>query len=135
MNISKFQFKDPKLLDLKFHVNHDVEQVEDSKSQVVFSLQVMVRKAVNEPKALVELLIKAEPEENPIFSIECTMQSEFEWDSRLPEDQVESLLQKNAPALLLSYMRPIIHNVSSSSPYPPISVPFMDFTELYEAES
>lgn len=132
MNISRFQFKDPKLLDLKFHVNHDLKQAEELELKVAFSLQVTVQKATDEPRALVALLIKAEPDQNPVFVIECTMQSEFEWDDRLPEDQVDNLLNKNAPALLLSYMRPIIHSVSNSSPYPSIAVPFMDFTTLYD---
>ena len=45
------------------------------------------------------------------------------------EEQQEKLLTQNAPALLLSYMRPLVASATAASPYPAYHLPFIDFTK------
>ena len=54
----------------------------------------------------------------------------FNWDAdAIDESQRDKLLKQNAPALLLSYLRPTIAMITSASPYASYNVPFMNFSE------
>ena len=52
--------------------------------------------------------------------------SDFKWED-LDDDTVEKLLNSNAPALLLSYMRPIVANLTNASNLPVYNLPFVNF--------
>lgn len=41
----------------------------------------------------------------------------------------EAMLKCNAPALLLSYMRPIVANITNVSKFPVYNLPFVNFQE------
>ena len=41
---------------------------------------------------------------------------------------VDKLLNQNAPSLLLSYIRPIVVQITAASPFPTYNIPFMNFT-------
>ena len=56
------------------------------------------------------------------------MASDFKWED-LDEKTVDSMLNLNAPALLLSYMRPIVANITNSSKFPTYNLPFINFKE------
>ena len=54
----------------------------------------------------------------------------FRWDKEsYSEEQQKKLLTQNAPALLLSYIRPLVASVTAASPYPTYHLPFIDFTK------
>ena len=42
---------------------------------------------------------------------------------------VNSMLNVNAPALLLGYMRPIVSSITNSSALPVYNIPFINFKE------
>ena len=42
---------------------------------------------------------------------------------------INKLLNQNAPSLLLSYLRPVIAQVTMASPYGAYNIPFIDFTK------
>mgnify|MGYP001054462075 CR=1 FL=1 len=55
----------------------------------------------------------------------------FEWCKELEDNptQLEVLLKENAPAILYSYLRPIITNMSIEASLPPLVIPLMNFRE------
>lgn len=124
---STFQFKSPILTKLEFGLN---EKFESKSNKVEIKTQMTVNVAKNDKKneAIVELNIEigSQDESAPYF-VKVIEQSAFRWDEDL--EDVDSLLNVNAPALLLSYARPIIAQVTSASPYNAYNIPFMNFTK------
>ena len=57
------------------------------------------------------------------------MSAEFSWEEELEEKLVKSLLNSNASAALLSYIRPIVSMITMSTRYPALNIPFVDFTQ------
>ena len=67
-------------------------------------------------------------EDDP-FSLDAEMCAEFSWEEdEIPEDIIPLFLRRNAPALLLGYLRPIVATTIQMSGLPPYNIPFMDFT-------
>ena len=60
------------------------------------------------------------------FVINIIMASDFMWEDELEEVLVDRLLKANATSLILSYMRPIISNITNNSKYPVFNLPFLD---------
>ena len=64
------------------------------------------------------------------FFIEAEEAALFRWNpEKVDAEHSEKLLKQNAPALLLSYLRPTISLITSASPYAAYDIPFMNFTE------
>ena len=88
-------------------------------------------------KAIEELNVQLNKEgnderEDACFVAEITMQSIFSWSEEMDQKEVEFLLEKNAPALLLSYARPIIASITASSPLATFNIPFINMNEVFE---
>lgn len=62
------------------------------------------------------------------FKLRIKVASDFKWED-LDEKTAESMLNLNAPALLLGYMRPIVANITNSSNFPAYNLPFINFKE------
>lgn len=125
---SKFQFKNPTLNNLSFCINEDFkEEKYNGLGDIISNLEI--KKLNDQNKALVILSLKIgdKSDEKP-FCIEICMQSEFIWEN-LDDEKVNSLLRLNAPALLVSYMRPYISTVTNGSKYPIFNLPFIDFSK------
>lgn len=58
-----------------------------------------------------------------------TLIKKFHWDESIDDEMAKKLLNINAPAALLSYIRPIIASMTGNSKYPALNIPFIDFTE------
>lgn len=66
----------------------------------------------------------------PLHFIEAEEAALFRWNpEKVDAEHSEKLLKQNAPALLLSYLRPTISLITSASPYAAYDIPFMNFTE------
>lgn len=65
------------------------------------------------------------------FKLEMEIEGMFSWDKELEKNhnQLEDLLKKNAPAILYSYLRPIITTTSIDANLPPLVIPLMNFHE------
>ncbi len=65
------------------------------------------------------------------FKLEMEIEGMFGWDEELEENNthLEVLLKENAPAILYSYLRPIITTTSIDANLPPLVVPLMNFRE------
>lgn len=58
------------------------------------------------------------------------MGANFMWEEAIGEERAKQLLNINAPAVLLSYIRPMVSSMTNSSKYPALNIPFIDFTKV-----
>lgn len=134
MKKSKFQIKGPRLIKLNYCANNDFN------SSVSVSLDInsetIIKQSDNHAVVRLSLdIFKEEDLENIPFFINIVMEAGFSWDESIKDKKLEGLLNENAPAILLSYMRPYISSVTSGSGFPPLILPLIDFTEntaIYE---
>lgn len=66
--------------------------------------------------------------EHTPFVLNIEMQANFKWIDEFSKSEVSTLLNQNAPALLLSYMRPIISEITSYG-FNSFMLPFIDFSK------
>ncbi len=63
------------------------------------------------------------------FFISITQLGEFEYPSDLDRTDLENLLNINAPAVLLSYIRGLISQITAFSGYPALIIPLINFAK------
>ena len=64
------------------------------------------------------------------FALKCTVEAEFEWSEKIQNDgKIDVLLEKNAQALLIGYLRPIVANITNVSKFPAYNLPFINLNE------
>ena len=127
MNASNFQFVDPTLLKLTVDLNDGFDEtLGDMTTKNLFNVTVLERE---ESEAVVALSFQTEKTNTAPLLIEAIIASRFIWDDSLDTKKVDVFLAQNAPALLLSYLRPIIANATAYTPQKSYNIPFMNFTE------
>ena len=128
---SKFQFSNPELTRIEFKANSDFINDGDGETEMKFDLSVgieLVEGTEDEAKVSLTIRLGEKSSRCPFYleAIECAF---FRWDNdKYEKVVVEKLLNQNAPALLLSYLRPIIMQVTAASPYEAFNLPFINFT-------
>ena len=125
MKESFFQFRDPQLVNLEFVINEGFNE----ELFTGFSIESEIHNGIIEKdkEALVTLRLKiGDKSDKYPFYILVTMSGDFMCDKK---EFFEKLLQTNAPALLLSYARPIISLITAQAGFPSFNLPFMNFTE------
>lgn len=133
MDKSGFQFTNPVITDLKFETNKNFILESVSDTELYNDLKININKNNEKPEALVELNIFIEPSEankDWPFKINMVIVSLFSWDNTYDDELLNSLLSINAPALLLSYARPIISYITNNSRFPVYNLPFYNFTNI-----
>lgn len=130
MKTSKFQFINPYLTKLNFHINENYK----SQNEIIdinCSMNVSINRIENKPLAFVSLnVILGENNETSPFFVDCEMVSEFNWDNNsYDEKTISDFLSLNAPSLLLGYIRPIISQITGLSSYPAYDIPFYNFLD------
>lgn len=127
MKESFFRFRRPVIKDINYKLSDTFRPDQDIR--IDNKITSNYTKNAEEKKALVELRIELgyEESENSPFCLSLTIIAEFHWDEDSRAEKVDILLRQNAPALLLSYARPVISNITSNSVIP-YEIPFMDFT-------
>ena len=131
MTPSKFKFSNPVLTQLEFTVNSDfTRDIEDKMAEMPIDSSISIERSVNDPEAIVSYKIMiAEKTSSYPFYISVTMEAIFRWNDELSNDSVDKMLNYNAPALLLGYIRPCVAQITSASPYAPLHIPFINFLE------
>lgn len=128
MTESKFQFKTPILEQVDFKINPNfTANGTDVKIENTFNINISKNSKQNFAIVHLELLINKNTEDAP-FSASITISSKFTWN-RMCDDEIDKMLNTNAPAVLLSYARPIIANLTNSSPYPAYNLPLINFNK------
>ena len=127
MKASNFQFLNPYLEEMFFAGNDNFDMNEDIEMENSFNVQV--NKDKENRRAKVELVLETNVNvEDAPFRMRVKVASDFKWDN-LDDESVEAMLKCNAPALLLSYMRPIVANITNVSKFPVYNLPFVNFQE------
>ena len=124
---SGFQFANPILERVSFVTNNkfDSDKFEgiDIESQTSVEMH-------EENTAKVSLnVIVGSSEDNQPFNIDIVMSAKFRWRDTIDIAKVKELLKVNGASVLLSYIRPIVANLTNSSQYSVLNIPFMDFTQ------
>ena len=129
MKESAFQFNDPSLTRLSFIENNEfvIEKGKDIEIQTSINVS---NTRISENEAIVVLTIQlGDKGTKAPFFLETEFVAKFKWVSGLSDSQVGNFLNQNAPALLLSYSRPIIAMVTNASRYPAYNIPFINFVQ------
>lgn len=127
MKKSVFQFKMPHLCKLNFEVNQNFVKSQDT-VQMRNNFHININRSKKENKAQVVLRYCVnKASDNVPFVLEADIASSFFWEEDLDEKKIDSFLKCNAPALLLSYLRPIVSSVVFNAGLPPFYIPFMNF--------
>ena len=132
MKISPFQFTRPVMTKASFEVKPTEEGTPLSAD---LHVQRNIIRIEGKNQALVQVTVQinkkgAEERENAAFVAEVAMQSLFTWDENLDEKQVQSLLENNASALLISYIRPIVSVLTTASPLSVYDIPFINLSDI-----
>lgn len=128
MKQSDFQFQYPCLDKMNFTVNHEFNS-DKTEIEMANSFNIEVKKDASAKTANVALILKVN--ENKVdtpFQMEAVISSDFRWSIE-DEKKIDRMLETNAPALLLSYLRPIVANLTALAKMPPYHLPFFDFTK------
>lgn len=124
MKSSNFQFSDPKIINLDYSSNEDfdIELFEG------FALDHNIEKAISEDNrkgtVMLTLIIGGKTKDYP-FYISIKNSADFKCSD---SDVFLKLIDTNAPALLLSYLRPIVSLITSQAGFPSFDLPFINFT-------
>lgn len=128
MKNSRLQFKNPRLLKLNYEFNKNFKN--EGYVNLDVKSKTYIKKGNNIAFVLLELnIFDKNSTENIPFYIDISMQGQFFWDSEFNDKDIEKLLKTNGPAILLSYIRPYITNITVGAGFPPLILPLMDFTE------
>lgn len=123
---SGFQFTNPSLTSLEFRSNDEFAKSSEEIS-IQINMSVSVQKSETQREARVALTLELGEEGKDIpFFIKAVEEANFRWNETVDE-RVEALLNQNAPALLLSYLRPIVTQITAASPFEAFDIPFMNF--------
>lgn len=131
MEKSKFQFSNPTLKRLVFDVHDDF--IRQGKLNMGISVNINIQRDNNEDGTptnsayvLVTLSVGSEDNSTP-FYIEADEGAHFKWDpDTFSENQIDDLLNQNAVALLISYLRPVIAGLTAACPYPSYNLPYIN---------
>ncbi len=129
MQESSFKFCDPRLIKLEYELRPEFKKKDGVHFQNSFS--VAINRAQEKKEAIVELTIvigDSEKSENIPYGLLAIIGAKFYWNVDYDESMIGSLLSINAPALLLSYARPIIASITNASGRKAFNIPFIDFT-------
>jgi len=65
------------------------------------------------------------------FQIKIEIEGYFNWDDELEKNAVllDTMLKQNAPAILFSYVRPLITLITVEANMPPLVIPLMNFKD------
>ena len=129
MKVSDFQFTNPCLVSMNFRENEDF-RIEEGKGIQIKTGIDFSEELISQTEAAVSIKIKLTNEGNSApFELEAEFTANFRWSEALDEQRRDSLLKQNAPALLVSYARPIVAMITNASRFPAFNIPFINFTE------
>lgn len=128
---SVFQFSNPALLKLDYVINEEFKNVDEKEIKINLKVETQISKEEDADDAIVVLCVTigGKTEDSP-FYVYAEEGAKFRWEKEAYDEvAVDKLLRQNAPALLLSYLRPLIANITGASPYSAYDIPFMNFRE------
>lgn len=127
MKKSNLQFKNPRLTDICFKINPDFIDSKDKSADMKLDFNINIKKDECVSEAIVELNIQIGTQDSTSpFYINATEEAVFRWNSDTAGKE-NVLLEQNAPAILLGYLRPIISMLTAFSPFTAYNIPLINF--------
>ncbi len=125
MKKSMFQFSNPRIVSFSITANDDFDESKYNGFQISSEVDHIILKEDTEAVVVLSLEIGKETEEYP-FYITLKISASFKNNDA---GNFEKLISINAPALLLSYARPVVSLMTTQLGYKAFHIPFMNFTE------
>lgn len=126
---SKFQFSNPVLSRIEFSFNKEFALKKEDEITMKMELSVQTeQKNSNEARVSLVCELGDKSSQSPFWLL-AEEEAFFKWEEFLDVMIVDKLLKQNAPSLLLSYLRPIVTQVTQASPCGAYNIPFMNFAE------
>lgn len=129
MKKSVFQVVSQRLNKVEFKLDPNYKFSQE-KVPLELDFHTDINKHADKPLAEVSLTLKlfSKTESAPFY---CTVsyQGLFAWDQNVPSNSVDKYLNCNAVAMLYSFIRPVVSNLTALSNLPPLTIPFMNFIE------
>ena len=129
--VSSFQFSNPTLIGLTYKINNGFTKKEGSNINLEIHNEVSINQGPEENSSIVVLKLTIGSDDNSSPFYICAEEgAAFRWEAeKIDENLRDKLLKQNAPALLLSYLRPTIAMITAASPFQSYNIPFVDFTK------
>ena len=133
---SIIQFTDPELIESIFLVNGDFDINKSKAKKQNMSIKPVVETPHDSNDEKRETVISLSVtnfdeikfEKSTPYLIRVTMKATFKWEKGLTDEEENNLLNVNAASLLLSYIRPLVSQLTGMSRFNTQSIPFIDFT-------
>ena len=126
----KFQYKNPVLKYLEYSLNEGFESRPEQNINMRIRFDVKIHENDELSEASVDLTCEiGEKKADTPFYIRVVETSEFRWSDDVDAEELKMLLEINAPTLLLSFLRPIVAQVTAESPYTCVRIPFVCFSK------
>lgn len=138
-----FKFSRPLLMDVQFSFNRDYPWEDNEKNDekpFETPLQIEVSKPRIESNSICEAsvgltVLVGERGPNFPYYISVAISADFTWSKELSLGTVNEMLSRNAPALLLGYVRPYVAQITEASPVGAVHIPFMNFAPQEKPET
>ena len=124
----------PKLIQIKFETNKEYDFEDAIALEINNNVNVIRNSDGNPHQAIVNLTVGVfstkDLKEVP-FKIEMAIEGSFTWDEDLQKNTklLNNMLKQNSPAILYSYLRPLITMITAEADMPPLVIPLMNFVE------
>lgn len=123
----------PKITKILFEINKNFVFSDEVPLKVNNNVQIMKNTDAQKMESIVVLsfgVFASETLSDVPFKIDMEIEGHFSWDEKLSQStQLEDMLRQNAPAILYSYIRPIITLITVEANMPPLVIPLMNFCE------
>ena len=122
---SELTFTNPKITELEFKINNNTINSEGLEISIDSQIGANYDNGTE-----VSMVIKLKPKTENAFGFDLKMKVTALFDvSKYKHEIAEVLLKKNARILLLSYARPFITHLITDAGFPPLVLPFYDFSK------
>ncbi|MCM1399927.1 MAG: protein-export chaperone SecB [Clostridium sp.] len=125
MKKSKFQFQNPRISSFSINENENFDKDKFNGFSISTNLNIQILEDNDTAKVTLTIEIGDKTEQYPFFMHVKT----YSLFRNYGADNFNDLLKINAPALLLSNVRPIIALMTSQLGFKPFYIPFMNFTD------
>ncbi len=128
---SSFQFTNPSLERIDYSINKEfiADGVDPISIEIKTNINVEKDKEAKEAVVSLNMIIGARDNSMPFF-IDATESARFKWEEdSISGVDIDVLLKNNAASLLISYLRPIISFITSSSNYPAYHLPYINLKD------
>lgn len=122
------------MTNLSFNINKEYEFKEELTLKINNDVKILQQENKDRREAAIILnldIFKSDEVNDVPFNLTIEIEGIFRWDEELEKNNniLDIMLKQNAPAILYSYMRPIITLLTVEANMPPLVIPLMNFNQ------